>query len=317
VASSTLIIGGAGFIGAYVARRLLAVGQAVSVYDRDVRHSPIVSLLTPDELARLTLLPGDVTDPIHLLRTVAEVRPTRLLHLAATLTPESQTDPATAVRVITLGATNILEAVRMFGVERLVWASSVQIFGPLDRYRARHAVEQIDDQALPDPISIYGACKAQAELLARHYAQTWGLDVTGLRPCGAIGPGRRGGATFEVIDMVQRVARGEPVTLERADWVFPLCYVDDVADAFVAVLTSSTPGDGQSLNVGAIPTTLRELGEMMRELEPDARIEVRGCETSPSAEITAPGIERLHGFRLRHDLIEALASLLAEARGRA
>ena len=314
--SSTLIVGGAGFIGAYVARRLLAAGHAVSVYDRDVRHSPIVSLLSPDELGRLTLLPGDVTDPVHLLRTVAEIRPTRLLHLAATLTPESQTDPATAVRVITLGATHVLEAVRTVGVERLVWASSVQIFGPLDRYRARHGATQIDDQALPDPISIYGACKAQAEFLAQHYAQRWGLDITGLRPCGAIGPGRRGGATFEVIDMVRRVARGQPVTLDRADWVFPLCFVDDVADAFVAVLNSSSSGDGSSLNIGAIPTTLRALGEMMRELEPGAQIEVHGCETTPSAEISAPGIERLHGFRLRHDLIEALASLLAEARGR-
>src|SRR3712207_8662253 len=96
VAMADLLIGGAGFIGAYVARQLLDAGEDVAVYDRDVRHGPIVDLLRPDELARLTLLPGDVADAVHLMRTIAELRPRRIVQLAAMLTPAGQADPATA-----------------------------------------------------------------------------------------------------------------------------------------------------------------------------------------------------------------------------
>ncbi len=307
---SNLLIGGAGFIGAYLARELLCDGEQVSIYDRDVRHSPILELLGADELARLSLLSGDVTDPVHLLRTIGEVKPRRIVHLAAVLTPSAQADPASAVRVITLGTLHVLEATRLLGVERVVWASSAQVFGPLDRYRQRHGVELIVDDSTPDPTTIYGACKAQAELLAAHYAHTWGLDVTGLRPCGVLGPGRRAGATFEVFELVRRVAQGEQAVARRADWVFPLMHISDVVAAFLAALRRPTRGNGHTYNLGGIPTTFRELTELLQMMVPSAIIEIEESPTAPVAMLDASGIQRDLAFSLRYSLAEAVAELL-------
>ena len=310
---SDLLIGGAGFIGAYLARELLAEGRQVAVYDRDIRHSPIVQLLPPAELARLSLLAGDVTDPVHLIRTIRELGPWRIVHLAAVLTPTAQADPATAVRVISLGTSYVLEAMRVMGAERLVWASSAQVFGPLDRYRRRHGVERILDNATPDPVTIYGACKAQAELLAAHYARTWHLDITGLRPCGALGKGRRGGASFGVIESLIRAARGETVLMREADRVFPLMHVADVVRGLLAALRAPARGEGRTYNLGAIPTTARELTAMLRQMVPSAKIELESCPTEPVAVLDAGGIERDLGFSLQHSLSEAVADVLEDA----
>jgi UDP-glucose 4-epimerase len=308
-----LLIGGAGFIGAYLARQLLAEGQDVAVYDRDTRHGPIVELLGAEELSRLRLVAGDVTDSVHLSRTVAQIQPRRIVHLAATLTPAGQADPATAVRVMTLGTMHVLEAVRLFGIERLVWASSAQVFGPLDRYRQRHRVERIFDDSTPDPTTIYGACKAHAERLAAHYAEAWGLDITGLRPCGTLGRGRRGGATFEVFELVQRAARREPAAVKRADWVFPLMHVSDVVGGFQAALRRPQRGDGRTYNLGAIHTTFRQLASLVQEMVPDATIEIEGCAPKPTALLDASGIERDLGFKLQHTLEQSVEELLKDA----
>jgi UDP-glucose 4-epimerase len=309
-----LIIGGAGFIGAHLVRELLAEGGDVAVYDRDVGRAPILDLLHPDEVSRLALVAGDVTDAVHLLRTVAEIKPHRIVHLAATLTPAAQSDPATAVRVMTLGTVHVLEAVRLLGLERLVWTSSAQVFGPLDRYRERHGVERIFDDSVPDPTTVYGACKAHAEALAKHYATTWQLDITGLRPCGTLGLGRRGGATFEVFELVKRVARGEPASVRRADWVFPLMHVADVVGALAAALRRPESGDGRAYNLGAIHTTFRQLADLVSGMVPDARIEIDGCSATPTAVLDASGIERDLGFKLQHSLDEAIRELLEDAR---
>lgn len=311
---TVLLIGGAGFIGAHLARALRGLREAVAIYDRDVRHAPLQDVLRPDEIASLTLLPGDVTDPLHVFRTIGEIKPRVVIHLAAVLTPAAQQDPSTAVRVMTSGTANVLEAVRQLGVPRLVWASSVQQFGPLDRYRARHGVERVLDDSVADPISVYGACKAQAELLTRHYARTWGLDITGLRPCGILGRGRRSGASMEMIEMIRAVARGQPARAPRADWVFPLIHIDDVVAAFVAAVRRPDRGDGTTHTIGAHHTSLRELAEILRGFAPDVRIEVEAGGGAPIARLDNSGIQRALGCRLSRSLEDGVREAFDEAR---
>jgi UDP-glucose 4-epimerase len=212
--------------------------------------------------------------------------------------------------VITLGTMHILEAIRLLGVERLVWASSAQVFGPLDRYRQRHGVERIVDDSTPEPTTIYGACKAHAELLAAHYARTWELDVTGLRPCGILGPGRRAGATFEVFELIRRVAHGEHAVARRADWVFPLMHISDVVAAFLEALRRPTRGSGHTYNLGGIPTSLREVAGLLQMMVPNASIEIEDCPTMPVATLDASGIQRDLAFSLRRSLADAVAELL-------
>ncbi|MCC7107406.1 MAG: NAD(P)-dependent oxidoreductase [Chloroflexi bacterium] len=311
-----LLFGGAGFIGAHRARVLLRHERQVAVYDRDVRHSPMFDVLREEEIGAITLLPGDVTDPLHVFRTIGEVRPDVLVHLAATLTPAAQQDPATAVRVMTGGIVNVLEAVRQLGVPKMVWASSVQQFGPLGRYRTRHGVERIVDDSVADPITVYGACKAQSELLAAHYARTWGLDSTGLRPCGILGRGRRAGASMEMIEMIRAVAHGQHARAPRADWVFPLMHVDDAVAAFTAAVERPDRGEGRTHTIGALNTTLRELAELLREWEPDAQIELGPGGGEPAAVLDNSGIQAALGFQLTRSLADGVYEAFQEARGR-
>jgi UDP-glucose 4-epimerase len=308
-----LVTGGTGFIGGHLARALLQLGESTVLYDRSVASGPIYHTLRPDELAELRLLQGDVTDPVHLFRTIRDVQPRVIVHLAALPTPAAQADPATAVRVITGGTVNVLEAVRQAGGPRLVWASSVQKFGPLGRYRSRHEVDRIVDDATADPVTVYGACKAQAEVLAQHYARTWDLDVTGLRPCGILAPGPYTGAPPELEAMVEAVAQGRPAFAPRADWVFPQMSIDDVVGGFLTAIQRPDRGDGRSFTIGAHNTTLRELADILRRWAPNARIECEPGGGEPAAILDNSGIREVLGFQPRRELVDGLRQRFDEA----
>lgn len=310
-----LVTGGAGFVGGHLARALLQLGEPIVVYDRSIAAGPIHDTLTPNELRAVRLVAGDVTDPVHLFRTMREVDPRVIVHLAALPTPAAQADPATAVRVITGGTVNVLEAMRQFGVPRLVWASSVQKFGPLGRYRARHGVERIMDDAAADPITVYGASKAQAEVLAQHYARTWDLDVTGLRPCGILARGPHTGAPPELVELIDAVAQGRPARAPRADWVFPQMSIEDAVGAFMAAIRRPGRGDGRSFTIGAHNTSLREIAEILRQWQSEARIEFGPGDGQPAAVLDNSGIREVLGFQPSRDLAYGLRQRFDEALG--
>src|SRR5690606_38705747 len=129
------------------------------------------------------------------------------------------------IRINAEGTVNVFEAARILGISRVVWASSAQIFGPLDRYRATFGVDVITDDSPPYPNSIYGATKLLLEQVARQYARAHGLDTVALRPPGLFGPGRKEGATAYIVDLLRSAVAGERTHVERGDWIIPLLYV--------------------------------------------------------------------------------------------
>src|SRR3990172_5973116 len=124
-----LITGGTGFIGSYVARRLLAEGHEGVAFDYQPAGTSVEQVLTPDELAHMQILQGDVTDLTHLLRVCEERRVERIIHLAYLLQSDSDANPLLAVKVNCEGTTNVLEVARQLAIPRVVWASSVSVFG--------------------------------------------------------------------------------------------------------------------------------------------------------------------------------------------
>ena len=232
----TLITGGTGFIGAYVAKGLVKRGETVVAYDLVPDPALLKAVLGPDS-ARVTVVRGDVLDLPLMLRTAREHGVNRVVHLAYVLGTLTERNPALGTRVNVEGTNNVFEMAGFVDAGRVVWASSIAVYGP----RSVGSDGVVGAEAPYDPQTIYGACKLTNELASARYAHIYGLDPIGLRFPVVYGPEvRRGWAAF-LCHMSYALVSGEknPVA-PRNDQMVCWGYVEDVAEAVMLALDCAT-----------------------------------------------------------------------------
>jgi nucleoside-diphosphate-sugar epimerase len=265
-----LITGGTGFVGSYVTRRLLREGHDVVAFDFRPAGTSIEQILTPEEIARIRIVDGDVTDLPRLRQACEEARVERLIHLAYLLQVESDANPVLAVKVNCDGTANVLEVAKDLGIPRVVWASSVTVFGP----PAAYPQEFVPNDAPHHPVSVYGACKSLCEYLAHHYHKKHGVDSIGLRFSLVYGVGRmRGGGQF-AYELINKPALGEAGNVPFGDDVVDWLYVDDAARG-VVLASQAPPAKTRAFTMGGELRPMHEVARYVRQLIPDARISLQ------------------------------------------
>jgi nucleoside-diphosphate-sugar epimerase len=258
---SVLVIGGTGFIGPRLMRRLIARGETVVAMDLNpVPASPFAALPS-----QATVLRGDVTRFEDVMRTVLEVKPERLINLAYGI-GAGEGNPHQVMRLDVLGMDNCFEAARLAGVRRVVYASSIAVSGQQSRFGERLVNED-------DPVygtSQYAMHKIFNEFQARKYVKNYGMSITGVRPANVTGPDKVRGSTDHV-QLMTEAARGAPVHLPKKGLMRLLVHVEDVAEVFARVLLADAPRH-DVYNTGGVPVSLGDLAEIVREFLPDAQI---------------------------------------------
>ena len=229
-----LVTGAAGFIGSFVAERLLAAGQSVlGIDDLNPYYSPS---LKRDRLARLEGREGfefrqiAVQDREGIKALFDAERFDRVIHLAAQAGVRySLENPEAYVDSNLVGFLTILEGCRHHQVPHLVYASTSSVYGANTRqpFSPHHGVDH--------PVSLYAATKRANELMAHTYSHLYRLPTTGLRFFTVYGPwGRPDMAAWL---FTKAILAGEPIKVfnhgkMRRDFT----YVTDVAEAVVRVM---------------------------------------------------------------------------------
>lgn len=229
-----LITGGYGFIGAWIARNLLAKGADVLVFDLKEDPRRLRLILPEAEVQKVQFVAGDVCDLPALTRTIKDERITHIIHLAGLQVPTCRADPMLGAKVNVLGTLALFEAIRATGdqVKRLVYASSAAVFGGPDKYKSNTSLGD-DVQLIPS--THYGVFKCCNEGNARIYFQDNGVSSVGLRPWTVYGVGRDLGMTSEPTKAIKAVVLGRPYSISFGGWT-DYQYVDDVAKTFVNCL---------------------------------------------------------------------------------
>ena len=266
-----VVTGGAGFIGSHLADRLLAEGLEVVILDNletGRRENCAQALAHP----RCTLHEVDLSQgaPQALFAGADWV-----FHLAglADIVPSIEA-PLRYHQANADATVHVLEAARMAGVKRLVYAASSSCYGIPDVYPT-------PETAPVRPMYPYALSKYVGEAYVLHWAQVYGLPCLSLRLFNVYGPRSRTtgayGAVFGVF-LAQKLA-GAPYTVvgdgrQRRDFIF----VDDVVEAFL--LAAQSTASGQAVNIGSgAPQTVNRLVELLggerihipkRPGEPDA-----------------------------------------------
>jgi len=257
---SILVIGGTGFIGSRLIRRLVARGHTVVCMDLDPGAARLTD--TPD---RMSVIRGDVTQFEDVMRTVIEVKPDRLINLAYGI-GAGEGNPHRVFRLDVLGMDNCFEAARLGGVKRVVYASSIAVSGQQRHFGERLVTED-------DPMygtSQYAVHKIFNEFQARKYIRNYEMSITGVRPANVTGPDKVRGSTDHV-QLITGAARGEAIHLPKKGLMRLLIHVEDIADVFARVLLADAP-QYDIYSSGGAAISLGELADLVREFLPDAKI---------------------------------------------
>lgn len=195
-----LVTGALGCIGAWATKLLVEEGVPVVALDLGDNLSRLQLILAPEQLERVTLVRGDVTDLEGLERTASEHEITHVVHLAALLIPQIKANPALGATVNVVGTTNVLEVAKRRQLHGVAYASSAAAYGPDDGSRIEDA---------RTPATLYGVFKLANEATARVYWEDEGVGSIGLRPYIVYGPGRDTGLTAGPTLAMEAAARGE------------------------------------------------------------------------------------------------------------
>jgi UDP-glucose 4-epimerase len=259
-----LVTGGCGFIGANLVPQLLADGNAVRVLD-DLRTGRAEYLDGYD----VELVEGDICDAALVAETMDGV--SAVIHLAAAgSVVDSVADPAANFAANAAGTFTVLDAVRVAGIDRLVFSSTG---GAL----IGNATPPVNERSLPKPISPYGASKLAAEAYCHAFAMSYGIRTVATRFANVYGPfsGHKKGA---ITAFFKAIHHGVPITIYgNGNASRDFMYVDDICEGIRLGLTEDVAGGTVVHLATGVETPVAELAKACREVagRPEHPIEYR------------------------------------------
>jgi len=268
------LTGGTGLIGAYVTRQLLDAGHEATLYDLAPDREFLCDLLTPSQMGRVRVVAGDVLDLPGLLRALKLSEAQRIIHLAALLGSKSNDNPLLSLKVNCEGTLNVFEAALDRGATRVVWASSVGVFGIANK----RIPGPVPNEALHQPTDLYGACKSLNERFSKHYRRAYGLDCVGLRYAAVYGYGKartlaRGTGAAFMTELIDKPAAGLRGVVPAGEAIIDFVHVEDAARATI-LAANAAPTKPVALNIGGFRATLREAARIVKSAIPDADIAI-------------------------------------------
>ena len=270
---AVLITGGMGVLGSMVAEELVGRGESVVVY---ARH-PDRSLVPAEVLGALEYVRGDVLDLPNLVHTIRRHRVERVLHMAALLIGECQTNPYAGFQVNAGGTVNVYEAARMTDLARVVYTSSKSVYGAVPPPYGHPTYAPLPEDGPKNPVRVYDVTKLAGEHMGLTYAETSGVDVVVLRFASTFGPGKlaRHGPVSWHSRLVESALAGRPARLPRGgDQPDDMIYHRDIAHA-IALSAYASRLAHRVFNIGrGEASTMRQFGEAIRRVFPDAVVEI-------------------------------------------
>lgn len=268
---TTLITGGAGFIGSQLGlalrksgERLILLDNLDPYYDPKLKQANLAAFQgDPD----MIFVEGDVRDAALMDRLVAEHKVDRIAHMAALAGVRNSVNEAGRyVEVNVNGSVNLLEAARKHGVKIFIQASTSSVYGETEK------IPFIETDTADRPLAPYPATKRAAEMMGHAFHHLFGLNVTCLRFFNVYGPnGRPDMMPLRVMSAVQQ---GQPITLFaggalRRDWT----YIEDIIEGVISAL--NRPMGYQIINLGCgSPLAMTDFVDIIEELSGKEAIRV-------------------------------------------
>lgn len=307
-----LITGGTGFVGSELTNRLVEQGDKVVLFD----ISPNINAVRKIK-DKITIIRGDLSNWSEVFNAVKDHNIKSIFHLGAMLSIPADANPWAAYRVNADGTLNILEAARLFDVEKVIFTSTIAVY-------AGYALP-INESTLQKPESMYGITKLFSENLGRFYFKKFGLDFRAIRYPTVIGLGARTKHMSQYMSwMIENSLSNKPFDVwVNEDTRNPCLYYKDAALALLMIHDAPRQNiKTRVYNLAGISLTAKEFVDKVKKHIPSAKIAFK-----PDPEIVKLmgkgfGIiddtcaKKEWGWRMRYDMKAMLDDIERESKSK-
>ena len=307
ISNETIFItGGAGFIGATLAGKLIDSNKIV-VFDNFARNSLQTTGLMGHP--NLTVVNGDIRDGHAVTSAVLGAQPDRIVHCAAIAGIDTVIkSPTTTLDVNIVGTANIFQAARNLGsLKRILSFSTSEIFGSQAFQTTELSSAVIG--AVGEARWTYAVSKLAGEHMALAHFHEFKMPAVVVRPFNVYGPGQVGEGALSTF--IKRAIRGEEIEIHgQGNQIRAWCYVEDMVRALMLALEHPA-AIGQTFNVGnarAVITIYGLANTVTRVLESTSKIKFVRKDYA-DIELRIPNIDKareLLGFEAETDLDEGI-----------
>ena len=302
IPAHVLVIGGAGFVGSVLVRKLLDHGYQVTVMDALVYGDE--GLRDLYDQPRFDVVQGDVREEAAIAKATAHAD--AIVHLGGLVgDPACALDEQLTLEINLEATRTVAEMARERGIRRLVFASSCSLYG------ASEAV--LDEQSPLDPLSVYARSKMKSEELLLALADPDFIPVV-LRFGTFYGLSPR--PRFDIVVnllVAKAITEGEIPVIGGNQWR-PFIHVDDGARAIMRCIEAPEERvRGQLFNVGSDEQnfTVGQIGEAIAELIPHARVVYQPAADEANYRVSFAKIREVLGFTPQSSLVDGILEIKA------
>jgi nucleoside-diphosphate-sugar epimerase len=260
---AVFVTGGGGFLGQTLVDNLIALGHQVLVFDYNSPKEDVIARWK----GKAEFRQGDIRDAKLIDDLIAESGTTDpIIHLAGILTAGCDRDPQAAIAINLGGTHNVLEGALKHGNRRVIFASTIGVYG-------RGLPQPITEDMEKEPDGWYGATKLMAEQVGLLYARRHGLDFRAVRFAAVTGAGRVavGSASLFTSLIPEKAAKGEPYAIEvTADTSYPVVYIKDAVGALVK-LAFAPEAKSRIYNIASGNVVVDKMVDYIKKTIPDAK----------------------------------------------
>jgi len=252
-----LITGVNGFIGSALAARLLSQGKRIVGLVRDRNYKS-----RRDILDRISVAYGDLSDINAVRYAVTKYEVDTIFHLGAiAVLRMGIIDPVTCWETNIMGTVHVLEAARAAKhVRKVVVASSDKAYG------THTNLPYVEDMALL-PSDPYGTSKACTDLIARSYADTYGMDISVVRSGNVFGPGDLNRSRL-IPGSILKLLEGQPPVIYKLVGAYrrEFMFIEDVIDAYIKIADFGLPGEPYNIGGSGFQTIIKTIEMIIEEM---------------------------------------------------